>query len=117
MAHDQAAVGKAGQKARKKLVKSGLGRERIRSRESRIGCDAQPCRFAAETDAQNVERESLVIVHSPAWSRTAALSYPGAGHFLCHDSEKGVPYLRKQMDVLMTIQEIGRTSKCVDKSL
>src|SRR5262245_15913366 len=116
MTHDQAAVGKAGQKAGKQPVKSGPGRECIGSGKSRIGCDAQPCRLAAETDAQNVERESLVIVHSPARSRTATLSYPGAGRSLCRDSEKGVPYLRKQVDMLMTIQKIGRTTKYVDKS-
>src|SRR6185437_15982005 len=110
MAHDQAAIRQPGQEAREDLGESAVAAEIIGAGEGRIGGDAALPSLAAKTHAQNVEQQFLASFESAGRTRTAALSDPGFGrHFRSH-LEHGVTHLRKQMYVLVAVDEIGRSA-------
>src|SRR5450631_4026958 len=50
-------------------------------------------------------------MQAPQRTRTAALPDPGVRRGLGNHLEEGIAYLRKQMHVLMTIDEVGRPAE------
>ena len=117
MAHDQPAVRQSGQEARKQRRITGLAAEIIGAGEGRIGGDAKLARLAAKAHAQDVEQQFLAVLQPPRRARTAALPDPGIGRGLRRHLERGIAHLRKQVDVLVAVDEVGRPPERHDEGL
>ena len=115
MAHDQPAVRQPGEKPREDRGEVGRVVEIIGAGEGRIGGDAKPPRLAAEAQAQHVEHQFLAAVAPARRARAAALPDPGVGRGLRRHLEHGVAHLRKQMHVLVAVDEVGRPAEGHDK--
>src|SRR6476660_6600101 len=110
MTHDEAILGKAGQKTRKYPGEVGFGVECIGAGKCWIDGNAFPFRLAAEAQAQNIECQSLAIVQTPSRPHAAALAYPRAGGIFRDNLEERIAYLREQVHVLMAIEKIWRVA-------
>ena len=117
MAHDQPAVRQPGQEARESRGEIGLAVEIIGAGKGRIGGDAKLPRLAAKTHAQNVEHQFLAVLQPPRRGRAAALPDPGVGRRLRGHLEHGIAHLRKQMHVLVAVDEVGRPAERHDEGL
>ena len=71
--------------------------------------------FRRKPETQDVQGQRLPVLQAPARLCAGALSHPGFGSPLRDDSEESVTDLRKQMDVLVTVDEIRRSPEHLDK--
>jgi hypothetical protein len=117
MTHDQPAIRQPGQKARKNRREGRLATEIIGAGKGRIGGDTKSSRLAAEADAQNIDQQFLAALEPLRRPRAAALPHPGLGRHLRRHPQHGVAHLRKQMHVLMTIDEVGWPAESLDEGL
>src|SRR5215813_11488347 len=113
--HDQAAIRPAGKETREqscvictRLEGVGAGKGRI-DRNSELSC------LAPEAKTQDVEHQRLVIPQPSSGTRPSALPDPCGRRTLGDDLQKGVAYLRKQLDMLMAIEKIRRPSERADE--
>ena len=93
----------------------GLAVEIVGAGKGRIGGDAQPPRLAAKREAQYVEHQLLGQTQARRRARAAALPDPGAGRGLRRHLEHRVAHLRKQLHVLMAVDEVGRAAERHDE--
>src|SRR5262249_15902183 len=116
MTHDETAVRQAHQERWENLrvIRSGI--EAVGSGKARIEFNAQPFGLAPESEAQNVQCQRFSVLQTPGRLGAGALSHPGFGRSLRDDPEKSVAYLRKQMNVLVAVDEIRSSSEHIDKS-
>src|SRR4029078_12076945 len=89
---------------------------RLGSSHARIEFNAQSRGFSAETETQNVQGQRFPVLQASARLRARALSHPRPGGSLRDDPEESVANLRKQMNVLVPVDEIRRPTKHIDKS-
>ena len=75
----------------------------------------EPLGPAAKCHAQNVEHQRLAVVQAAQRIGAAALPHPGIRRRLRHHLEEGIAHLRKQMHVLVAVDEIGRAAEGVDE--
>src|SRR5690349_726811 len=115
MAHDEAVVGKAGQKTRKYPGVVGFGVECIGSGKGGIDGDAFPFRLATEAHAQNVEGQSFAITQAPPRTSAAALTHPRARGVFGDNIKERIAYLRKQLHVLVAVKEIRDAAEGINK--
>src|SRR5262249_2322737 len=87
----------------------------VGSGKARIEFNPQSFGFPAEPETQNVQGERLAVLQPSARFCAGALSHPGVGRALRDDPEKSIAYLRKQMNVLVTVDEIRRATEHIDK--
>src|SRR4029079_401423 len=85
--------------------------------KGRVEGNSQAPGLATKGHAQDVEHQGLTVERVSARMSAAALSDPGVWRSLCNHLEKSVTDLRKQMDMLMAVHEIGRAGENIDKSL
>ena len=93
----------------------GLALEIIGAGKGRIGGHAKLPGLAAEAQAQDVEQQFLAILQPPRRTRAAALPDPGIGRRFRGHLEHGVAHLRKQMHVLVAVDEVGRAAEGHDE--
>src|SRR5215470_7442500 len=112
MTHHHAAVRQPIEKLRKGIGKIRLVAERVGAGEGRIGAYPERRRAATEAPAQNVEQHSFAVAgRANERPCTPALAHPGIGRLAPGDREQRLAHLRKQLDVLVAVDEIGRTTK------
>src|SRR6185312_12582241 len=111
MAHDEAAVRQSLEEAWEKPGEYRAFCEAVAAGERRIGGDAGSGRLAAEIGAEDVEGERLRSVQPFRAARAPALPCPGFRRHPRHRFEQSLPHLRKQVDVLMPVDEIGQVAE------
>src|SRR5205814_4267822 len=90
----------------------GRPREVIGAGEAGIEAKACLAGAAAELRAQDVEHERLRRRKAlRQWQVAGALAHPGFWRGLTDRVDKAVAYLRKELHMLMAVDEIGRSSE------
>ena len=116
MAHDHAAIRQLIEEAGEQGREIGVVAERIGARETRIGAQAERIGALPEIVAQVIEQPGLAVAQAEGARRhPPALPQPGARRIGLGDLEHRFADLRKQMHVLMAVDEIGRAAEGVDE--
>src|SRR4051812_977192 len=111
VAHDNAALGKTLEKLLHQTGKIGSARKIIGAGECRIECNIRARGAATELRTQQLDYQRLGSKKAPMQRPMAsALPHPGGGCGLLHGREKTLADLRKQLNVLMAIDEIRRAA-------
>src|SRR5207249_659996 len=107
-----APVRKPIEKLRKGIGKTSPVAERVGAREGGVGTHAERRRAVTEALAQNGEQQSFTIVErANERPRAPALPHPGLGRLAACDREQRLAHLRKQLDVLVAVNEIRRAAE------
>src|SRR5262249_37236444 len=116
VAHENAALGQSFEKSRKQRGKVRRGIEIVDAGECRIGPEPFRRRAAAKATAETAQRRRLeVACQNPQRQRAPALAHPRGGRGAFDRGEYGVANLRKEMHMLMAVDEVGRAPECVRK--
>src|ERR1700674_3146040 len=109
MAHDEAALGQSLEKPRKQRGKIRIRIEIVDAGKGRIGRYAARRGAAAKAAAELAQGQRLEVPEQdPQRQRAAALPHPGGRRGAFRRGEGFLAELRKQMHVLMAVEEVGR---------
>src|SRR5262249_52432957 len=112
MTHHHTAVRQPVEKLWKRHGKIRLVPERVGPGKGRVGAHTERRSATAEATAEDVEQESLAIVESmTARQHAPALADPCAGGLAPGDCEYRVAHLRKQLHMLVAVNEVGRAAE------
>src|SRR5581483_11236670 len=115
MAHDQSVCRQRVEKARKQRREIGAATKIIGAGEGGIGADAAPGRAGTKAAAEEVEHQAFgsgkPCAHAATWS------HPSSGRELRRHLDHRVANLRRELYVLVSIDEIRRLAKRGDESL
>src|SRR4030081_2025011 len=110
--HDEAILRKLVEKLSHQHAEIGLLRKIIGTGEARIECDIGARGAATKLRAQNVEKQRLARAEPPEERRIAsALANPGVGRSFFHRRQERIAHYRKQLRMLMTVDEVRGAAK------
>src|SRR6266704_3151146 len=110
--HDEAILRKLIEKLSHQHAEIGLLRKIIGTGEARIECDIGARGAATKLRAQNGEKQRLGRAEPPEQRRIAsALANPGVGRSFLYRRQERIAHYRKQLRMLMTVDEIRGAAK------
>src|SRR5207244_1861488 len=97
---------------------SGVGLQKIiGAGKRRIGADAVSLGAGAERPAQAIEHRALLVAPEARRSRPPALTDPDLRRRILDDAQQRLTDLREQMNMLMSVDEIGHAPEQRDEGL
>src|SRR5262249_30928200 len=99
------------QEFRKQILERSICAKIVSAGKCCVGANVEPRRTAAKVAAQPVKHQRLVV-ETPGIPRTAALANPGVRRGGSHHGKQASGDGGQQMDMLMSVDEVGRTIEC-----
>src|SRR5438874_1277865 len=116
MRHDHSLLRKPIEEMRKEVAVDDAVLEIVSAGKCRIGSDAESLGATADASAEQIEHETLAIAKPLRGAKSAAaLAHPGCRRLSGCDLEHRLADLRKQMRVLMAVDERGPAAENLDE--